>query len=436
MDRLGELKSESRSADQGVNSSTSSLSRGAEVSRNNDFPFSIRNPPPNEEQYSATSNLKPNGTGDARLRGHSISSVSTDLSVDNPALSSSTTSASASVIVPTPALNDSPLPVSEGSLSTKRHNTPIDIDISTISSHAQAEALVQRTQKSILEMDDEIPLSSAALSSGRSPLSAKLAMYGETLELERRLKKEEEDKKAAEIPKSPAKSLTTPTLQSPYSSSPKKSGLERQFSLEGHSPAPRRRKPRRPHTAGDEAPRPFGTFCRGFPCEVANNPHRRWSLYPTALRVRDLRPTLTSSVTRTSRGSPSTVAIVETSPTPDPSPPSSPLDYDGAPYTAPVPTNPYADSSPELYAHTRRSFQESTLSRDVPSTPDDTDRVPPKVLQQRDRSQQIARANKLAKMGFSAAELPSSTTNTSPRNSNKSRFGGIKNLVDSIKGKR
>ena len=260
MDRLGELKSESRSADQGVNSSTSSLSRGAEVSGNNDFPFSIRNPPLNEEQYSAASNLKPNGTGDARLRGHSISSVSTDLSVDNPALSSSTTSASASIIVPTPAWNSLPLPVSEGSLSTKRHNTPVDIDISAISSHAQAEALVQRTQKSILEMDNEIPLSSAALSSGRSPLSAKLAMYGETLELERRLKKEEEDRKAAEIAESPAKSLTTPTLQSPHSSSPKKSGLERQFSLEGHSPGPRRLKPRRPHTAGDEAPRPFGAF--------------------------------------------------------------------------------------------------------------------------------------------------------------------------------
>lgn len=260
MDRLGELKSESRGADQGVNSSTSSLSRGVEVSGNNDFPFSIRNPPPNEERYSATSNLKPNGMGDARLRGHSISSVSTDLSADNPALSSSATSASASVTVPTPALNNSPLPVSEGSLSTKRHNTPIDIDIGAISSHAQAEALVQRAQKSILEMDDEIPLSSGTLSSGRSPLSAKLAMYGETLELERRLKKEEEDRKAAEIAKSSAKSSITPTLKSPYSSSPKKDGLERQFSLKGHSPAPRRRKPRRPHTAGDESPRPFGTF--------------------------------------------------------------------------------------------------------------------------------------------------------------------------------
>jgi hypothetical protein len=260
LDRLSEPKSESRSADQGINSSTSSLYRSAEGSRSNDFPFSIRNPPPNEEQYSATSNLKPNGTGDARLRGHSISSVSTDLSVDNPALSSSMTSASASVTLPTPALNNSPLPVSEGSLTTKRNNTPIDIDISTISSHAQAEALVQRTQKSILEMDDEIPLSSAALSSGRSPLSAKLAIYGETLELERRLKKEEEERKAAEATNSSAKSLITPIFQSPHSSGSKRNGLERQFSLEGHSQGLRRRKPRRPHTAGDEAPRPFGTF--------------------------------------------------------------------------------------------------------------------------------------------------------------------------------
>ena len=141
-------------------------------------------------------------------------------------------------------------------------------------------------------------------------------------------------------------------------------------------------------------------------------------------------------VTWKGQGSPSTVAIVETSPTPDPSPPSSPLDYDDTPYTAPALTNSYTDSSPELYVHTKRSFQGSTLSRGTPPTPGDADRVPPKVLQQRDRSQQIARANKLAKMGFSAAEFPSPTPNPSPRNSSKSRFGGIKNLVESIKGKR
>jgi hypothetical protein len=151
------------------------------------------------------------------------------------------------------------LPVSsEGSLTAKRNNTPIDIDISTISSHAQAEALVQRTQRSILEMDEEMPLSSAALSSARSPLSAKLAIYGETLELERRLKKEEDERKSTETTKSPTKSLTSPTLRSSRSSSSRESGLERQFSLEGHSQ--RKRKSRRPHTAGDEGPQSFGAF--------------------------------------------------------------------------------------------------------------------------------------------------------------------------------
>ena len=273
LDRLSEPKPASRSADQGINSSTSSLLRGAGASRSNDFPFSISNPPPNEEQDSATSNLKPNGTSDARLRGHSISSVSTDLSVDNPALSSSMTSASASVTVSTPALNNYPLPISEGSLTTKRNNTPIDIDISAISSHAQAEALVQRTQKSILEMDGEIPLSSAALSSGRSPLSAKLAIYGETLELERRLKREEEERKSVETTKSSPKCLTTSISQSPHSPGSRRNVLERQFSLEGHSPTQRRRKPRRPHTAGDEAPRPFGTF---YTCDSPISSHRWW----------------------------------------------------------------------------------------------------------------------------------------------------------------
>lgn len=152
-------------------------------------------------------------------------------------------------------------------------------------------------------------------------------------------------------------------------------------------------------------------------------------------RVRDLGPTLGDFGTRKNRGSPSTVAIVETSPTPDPSPPSSPLDYDDAPYTAPVSTTPYVDSPPDPYVHSRPSFQGSSLPRGVSSALDDAEHVLPKVLQQRDRSQQIARANKLAKMGFSAGEIPSPNSG-SRSSSNRPRFGGIKHLVESIKGKR
>jgi hypothetical protein len=152
--------------------------------------------------------------------------------------------------------------------------------------------------------------------------------------------------------------------------------------------------------------------------------------------VRDLRPTLEEFEARRSRGSPSTLAILETSPTPDPSPPPSPLDYDDAPYTAPVSTNPYADSSPDLHIHRKRSFQGSSLPRDIPSALEDAHRVSPKVLQQLDRSHQIARANKLAKMGFSAARSHQPPNSGSRPSGNKSRFGGIKHLVDSIKGKR
>jgi hypothetical protein len=56
---------------------------------------------------------------------------------------------------------------------------PMAIDICSISSHTQAEALVQRTQQSILDMDgtscDDEPLSR-----GQSLLSAKLAVYEES----------------------------------------------------------------------------------------------------------------------------------------------------------------------------------------------------------------------------------------------------------------
>ena len=150
-------------------------------------------------------------------------------------------------------------------------------------------------------------------------------------------------------------------------------------------------------------------------------------------RVRDLRSTFDQFEARKNQGSPSAVAIVETSPTPDPSPSSSPLEYDDAPHTAPVYNTQYAESSHDLHVQSRRSLQGSSLPG---ALLDGTDLVPPKVQHQRDRSQQISRANKLAKMGFSAtAEHPPTNTGSRPVN-NKLRFGGIKHLVDSIKGKR
>jgi hypothetical protein len=109
-------------------------------------------------------------------------------------------------------LSSSPLPTTttttttttdqQTSLGTRRPHVPTDIDIRSISSHAQAEALVQRAQQDILEMEgppaeeevveEDNNNNNNPLSSGRSPLSAKLAAYGESLALERRLKRVEE----------------------------------------------------------------------------------------------------------------------------------------------------------------------------------------------------------------------------------------------------
>ncbi|KAF8627832.1 hypothetical protein AX15_004250 [Amanita polypyramis BW_CC] len=63
-----------------------------------------------------------------------------------------------------------------------------EIDIRSISSHAQAEALVQQTQKEILEMGEQEILADG--SAGNTPLSARLAAYGESLALERKLREE------------------------------------------------------------------------------------------------------------------------------------------------------------------------------------------------------------------------------------------------------
>ncbi|KAM6502171.1 hypothetical protein JOM56_002148 [Amanita muscaria] len=70
-----------------------------------------------------------------------------------------------------------------------------EIDIRSISSHAQAEALVQQTQKEILELgEQDIILSDGT--SGSIPFSARLAAYGESLALERKLREEMENQKA------------------------------------------------------------------------------------------------------------------------------------------------------------------------------------------------------------------------------------------------
>lgn len=161
------------------------------LSADSELPFSINVPPPSEDVPAEN-----------RLRGDSVSSASTTATTStNPQSSSS--DATWSISTPsTPQLPGSPrirpaLGESDTDTEDPRDirnrfrglHFPFDIDISAISSHIQAEALVQRTQQSILNMEQYLEQDAKKDSgTGRTPLSAKLAAYGESLAIERRLK--------------------------------------------------------------------------------------------------------------------------------------------------------------------------------------------------------------------------------------------------------
>lgn len=208
-------------------SSTCSLSPilspdSATYTHGNSFPFSIDHPPtldanllkvpPSPYTKDKEGLLEVEETDETRHRGDSVSSASTDNTDANPQLSwSSSTTGTGSSVATSGGTGHTLLapssPASPG-VGGRRAHTPGEIDIRSISSHAQAEALVQAAQQSILDMDISgsgvgkegivnglpSPLFDGDELIGRSPLSARLAAYGETLALERRLKRAEEDR--------------------------------------------------------------------------------------------------------------------------------------------------------------------------------------------------------------------------------------------------
>lgn len=155
------------------------------------LPFSINVPPPTEDALA-----------ESRLRGDSVSSASTIATASTYPQSSSSDAAWSIATPSTPHLPGSPRirptlgeydvdaeETHETHQRSRRLHFPFDIDISTISSHAQAEELVQRTQQSILNMEQYLEQHVKTDSeTGRTPLSARLAAYGESLAIERRLK--------------------------------------------------------------------------------------------------------------------------------------------------------------------------------------------------------------------------------------------------------
>jgi hypothetical protein len=275
---------------------------------NAEFPFSINIPPP---MYPEESEPPPQEQllrvplpGDHRSRGDSVSSTSTSDSRNNPQLSASgTTSGSGgSDTVTTPWMaspgrdsfldlpiqtspssnhegmismddipdvgltsdvkNEAPVQsVPIGGLNERRSHIPPDININSISSHAQAEALVQKAQQDILEMAHGNELSPGTAGTGRSPLSARLAAYGESLALERKLREQkltEEERKANANKPRPSTPTRAEKFMHDGAALPRidvslRDGVERQHSLEHKSGRPRLKSrmkdPRRPSTA-------------------------------------------------------------------------------------------------------------------------------------------------------------------------------------------
>ncbi|KAF8070817.1 hypothetical protein FPV67DRAFT_1561538 [Lyophyllum atratum] len=270
---------------------------------NADFPFSINKPPVMysedvEAVLPVQDLLRVPAPGENRSRGDSVSSTSTTDSRNNPQLSVSGTtsgSGSGSETVNTPwfsspgrdqfldvATDSSPgrqiegLPMEDiqppepkytngnaltgagSALNERRSHVPPDINISSISSHAQAEALVQKAQQDIIRMAQSNELTPVTGSTGRSPLSARLAAYGESLALERKAEGIDDlhfTQTSSNTEPPLRNGATTPTSTGPS----RRSGMERQHSLEHRPIRPksksRMKDPKRPSTAEGLSPR-------------------------------------------------------------------------------------------------------------------------------------------------------------------------------------
>lgn len=295
-----------RSRGYSIGSSSSSLSPILSPDAiTTDFPYHSPHEGAEDRHLAVPSPSFRSSNKEKRDRGDSISSLSTDGSGSNQAGSlsmSGTTIASTgsggstrsgltpsqtsyspsqlrspssprSVLKPPPMVYDYPSNDDDGtpavtpSLKDRRAHTPIDIDIRSISSHAQAEVLVQKAQQSILEgcYDSETGSESGhrkrpeAGLFDSTPLSAKLAAYGETLALERRLREEEEREKMGDImgklPGPGQARERRPSHGAVESRGVNGGGLDRQLSLE-QKPKARRREPRRPNTSSGTAADP------------------------------------------------------------------------------------------------------------------------------------------------------------------------------------
>ncbi|KAI0829936.1 hypothetical protein BC628DRAFT_1314355 [Trametes gibbosa] len=337
---------------------------------------------------------------------------------------------------------------------------PLDIDIRAISSHAQVEALVQRAQKSILEMENidlELPslgsagssgglsLAASSTGGGRTPLSAKLAAYGQTLEIERQFKEQEREREQGRGGReTPFGSPTTPSGRSADGRlRPRHSerGL-RKFSLEerpGEIRLPRRVKQRRPHTSDGDTQDPSPGFL---------SPGHKSSLSSSAMLTSRSASSADESHHMHTRSIPSSARTLPaiSSPTPKLSPPRIVRSR------TPDPSSRYLDAAPAGPSPSLNSLSNPSATFGVPLSRVST--APPRhaspdIVTERsvsERERERARANKLMKMGLAAhdafprAHSPYGHMRNGGGSGGsgpgaKQRFGGIRGFVQTLTGK-
>ncbi|KAI0065545.1 hypothetical protein BV25DRAFT_1821985 [Artomyces pyxidatus] len=300
----------------------------------------------------------------------------------------------------------------KGSLAKWRSR--LSLDISAISTHAEAEALVQLTQRSVIE-DDE----------GEIPLSARLAAYGESLQIERKFKRLESGRSEGDDPygrwghdsflierrasegvdwerpygvKARSASATLDREFAWSASGPRrKSGIDWNFSFDTGGPTPARRgRAQKPHTTSSS---PAFEDANLGPRDTLPTGHMRSRSAAPPRIDSDLANALLATNLATSP-SPCTVEV-------------------------------FAATPPRARTPEPKTLGGAPLKR-VPSAPNALNDVAPAA--RRDHPRHVVRANKLARMGFTAEKPEKPQGPTSPAHRH-TQLHGLKSFVQSLKGK-
>lgn len=157
------------------------------------FPFSINVPPPDDGGTALESRLRGDSVGSAGTMGTASTTTTTYTSSD-AAWPPTPHFSGASPLISSRSMDIDMAP-SSPRVRRSHSNLELGLDFSSISisSRADVEALVQRAQQSVLDMEADLEGSRKQDEAGRTALSARLAMFGESLAIERMMKEKEQE---------------------------------------------------------------------------------------------------------------------------------------------------------------------------------------------------------------------------------------------------